>query len=169
MELCKDELPHDELAPFSVFARVMSGNSEFFAVWGNMKPSVEDNGYATLLSIRANKCRSSDLEIVLITVPPKNGYDGAASNIALPGPGSPLVGVPPDCKYVFRSAEEERLTRDFVKDAIARAIKAYGGDAPFKKAACTPDVDASLSQMGYIVVEKELEAYCAAPPARPVP
>jgi len=156
--------------PLSLYAYIRGGNSEYFAVWGNTPPGVEDNGFATLLSVHGNQCRASDLEIVLITVPPKDGYHGTTSSeLELPGPDSPFVGVPPNRDYVFRSAREEHLTRDFIKDAIRRAVKAYGGNAQFRRAACKPQVEADLSQIAYIIPRYELKAYCAAPPARPVP
>ena len=63
-----------------------------------------------------------------------------------------------DCYYVLRSAAEEAVLRSLVKDAIERAIKAYGSQALFGKKACTPSQLAGSESTA--VVLQELEKFC---------
>ncbi len=99
-----------------------------------------------------------------MALPPKNGYHAPASKEALPWFDSPNECINGQCHLVFRSFNEEQLMRNFVKDAIQRAITAYGGDTAFRSQACKPKEDKELSDSGYTVVLQELKAYCSKAP-----
>jgi len=169
-DVCKRELGKYETDPFLVYAHIKVGNYEYFAEWGtNTRRDLDQYDQATLLTIHGDKCKASDLDDTLLAVPPQKGYSGDSSGVRLPGPDSPLEGSPPNRSYVFRSSQEEVLLRDFVRDAIRHAVKAYGGDAPFRAAACTAKVEAQLSDSGYVIVLQELKAYCTMPPTKGAP
>jgi hypothetical protein len=147
--------------PFQVFAYLRIGDNEYYAEWGYItRRDLEEYDRASLLMIHGNVCKVWDIEDTLVAVPPQKGYSGTASEDGLPGPGSPTENTPLVRYTVFRSAKEENLFREFVRDAIQRAIKAYGGVTPFKAKACSPKVETQLSDYGYPIVLQELKNYC---------
>lgn len=54
--------------------------------------------------------------------------------------------------------------RSFVKDAIQRAIAAYGDDALFRAQACTLKEEKELSDGRMVIVLQEFKAYCSKAP-----
>jgi hypothetical protein len=156
-QLCKKVLTGWK-DPFTVYAYVKSGEYEYYAVWGT--GGDEEYDRAAALEIRGNVCRRTDLEQVLDAQPPRNGYHGEPSVIGLPWDDSPFEGAPPNRITVFRSAKEETLFREFVRDAIQRAVKAYGGDKSFRSQVCKSKVEAEISQTGDLFVLQEVRAYC---------
>jgi hypothetical protein len=152
--------------PFVVYAHIRKSSYEYYAEWGtnkNRKDDEYDQG-ATLLEIHGRECKSWELEGTLMAVPPRNGYHGSTSEARLPGDDSPTEDSPLVRHFVFRSAEEESLLREFIRDTIYRAIKTYGGDTPFRAVACKPQEE--LTDSGFIVVLQELKSYCSRAPGK---
>lgn len=158
--LCKLELIESD--PFRVFAYIESGAYRYYAVWGQ---STDEYDRARALEIRGNICTVHDLENVLGVYTPKQGYHDKSLAAQLPWDDGPYEGVPPDRHRVFSSVEEEDLLRQFVRDAIRRGVKAYGGDENFSAQACKSSVEDFLTQAGYPIVLQELKKYCASSPA----
>ena len=149
----------------AVFARIRSGESEYFAnmgVWNSKE--VEDVNEGDLIRIQGNKCMMFDIGGALMALPPTNGYKATTSRDTLPWFDSPNECVNGICHLVFRSSSEELLMRRFVKDAIQHAIKAYGSDALFRAQACKPEEEKELSDSGYVIVLQELKTYCSKVP-----
>jgi hypothetical protein len=149
-----------------IYARIKSGESEYLANMGFWHTNAEEYNNGELIRIQGNKCKLFDIGGALMALPPKNGYHPAPSKIELPWFDSPNECTNGQCHLVFRSANEELLLRSFVKDAIQRAITAYGGDAPFRTQACKPKEEKELSDDGYIIVLQELKAYCSTVPGK---
>jgi hypothetical protein len=145
-----------------IYARVRLGDSEYLAERGNISdPEEEAMNIGDIIWIRGNSCQPLGIDLTLSSLPPKNGYRAAASKDTFPNQDSPNECVPGQCHYVFRSAQEEELLHNFVRDAIQRAIKAYGGDSSFRAHACKPEEEKELSEAGYVIVLQELRAYCS--------
>ena len=149
--------------PLIVHAHVKGGGGEYYAVWDDSSNNDEYYG-GSILEIRGGACKGYDLEKVLATHTPRSGYRGISHEVGFPGDDAPIEGKPPNQVWVFRSAEEENLFREFVRDAIRRDVKAHGGDIPYRLQACKPSVETNLSQAGYVVVLQELKAYCSKAP-----
>ena len=161
-QLCKREL-NGWKNPFTVYAHIKSGEYEYYAVW---EDSITEDEYdrARALEIHGNVCRGSDLEQVLAAQPPRNGYHGETSVVKLPWDDSPTEDTALVRLTVFRSVKEESLFREFIRDAIQRGVKAYGGNEPFRSQVCKSKVEADISQAGYVIVLQELKAYCSKVP-----
>lgn len=151
-----------------VYAHVSSKDYEYYAVLDeSMK---EDESYSgSVLEIHTSTCRVMDLDGLLGTCVPGNGYHGASPEVRLLGANGPFEGELPNRVWVFRSVGEENLFREFVRDAIRRDAVAHGGDKPFRSQACKPGGDAVLQNASYPVVLQEFKAYCASAPAGPKP
>ena len=163
-QMCKRELNYQK-EPFTVYARITSGESAYYAVMGANKNDQDDQYYGgVLLEIHANLCRGLDLERVLGFRPPRGGYRGESTPNGVLGDGAHFEGVPPNRHYVFKSAAEESLLRDLIKDAIHRDAEAHGGDKNFRSQACKASVEAQLLQADYPIVLQELKTYCGSSP-----
>ena len=80
-------------------------------------------------------------------------------------PGRPPIcpqGPAGDCYYDLRSADNERVLRGLTRDAIQRAIKAYGAEAQFKKYACSPSEISGLWEVP--IVRQELQKFGSSSP-----
>jgi len=148
-----------------IYAEVQVGDSVYLAEMGHYSDAERENSFniGDIIWVQGNKCQPLGIDLTLSALPPKSGYRAATANQTFPGPDSPHECVPGQCHYVLRSADEEHILRGFVKDAIQRAITAYGGDASFRAQACKPEEEEELSEAGYIIVLQELRAYCSAP------
>ena len=144
-----------------IYAHIILGNSKYLANMGIWHSNVEEYDSGELILVYGDKCQSFDLEWTLMALPPKDGYQATESKETFPGRDSPQECVQGQCHPVFRSANEELLLRNFVKDAIQRAIKAYGSDALFRAQACKPEEEKELSDSGYVIVLQELRTYCS--------
>ena len=140
-ETCKGRLGNDEIDPFTVYAHIKTSNYEYYVEWGDVRRGHEEYDRASLLMIHENKCKNLDLETTLGMIPANGGYSATA-------------------------AQEEQLVRPLIKDAIKRAITAYGGDAPFRALACKPEEEKVLSEAGFVIVRQELRAYCSSVPGK---
>ena len=152
----------------TIYAHIRSGGADYFAIMGDYSSNVEEYNVGEIVDIQGNKCQILDIEATLSTVPPKNRYRAAAFKETFPGPSSPeeCVPEPRQCHYVFRSANEELLLRNFVKDAIQRAITSSGGDAPFRAQACKPEEEKALLDDGFVLVLQEIKNYCSNVPGK---
>jgi hypothetical protein len=163
-QVCKKVLTLQK-GPLIVYAHIKGAEYDYYAVWD--ESSNRDEYYeGSILEIRGGLCKGYDLEPLLATHVPRNGYRGGSHEAGLPGDDAPIEGTPPNQVWVFKSAEEEDLFRQLVRDAIQRDAKAHGGDIPYRLQACKPSVEANLSQAGYVVVLQELKAYCSQTPQK---
>ena len=129
--------------PISIFAKVRVGDSDFFAVADSGPPSEYYAG--ELIQIRGTHCNLSDLDAALSSVP-----------------GMPAHEICVDSDCALRSQAEEDALRSLVRDAIRRAVDAYGSDASFRKVACKTEVGVTLAEPGgYPIVAEELKSYCS--------
>jgi hypothetical protein len=119
-----------------IFARVRSGETEYIASMGYFDSTIEEYNSGEILEVRGNKCKTLDLEATLSIVPANGRYSATA-------------------------AQEKQLVRPLIKDAIRRAAAAFGGDLPFRAQACKPEEEKVLSEAGFVIVRRELKAYCS--------
>lgn len=161
-QMCKKALGLQDGTP-RVYAHASSKEYEYYAIFDE---SMKDDEYygGSVLEIHGTTCRGMDLEGLLGTRVPRNGYHGASPEVRLLGSDGPLEGTLPNRVWVFRSRGEEKLFREFVRDAIRRDVIAHGGDKPFRSQACKPSDEAQLLQAVYPIVLQELKAYCASSP-----
>jgi hypothetical protein len=165
--LCAKELSgeHDS----TIYAHIRSGGAEYFAVMGYFNSSTDEYNEGEILEIQGNKCQQLDLGWTLMSRPPRNGYSNGAYKETFPGNDSPReCSASVECHPVFRSANEELLLGNFVKDAIQRAVASSGGDAPFRAQACKPEEEKALLDTGFIVVLQEIKNYCSNIPGKSV-
>lgn len=148
---------------FWTFAQFRSGTSEYFIVMG-VRPGQDGDSFGAALQIDGSKCQAEDSTWMLSGTPPQNGYSHPTTAAQFPGFGAAKVcphGPVGDCLYRLRSAEEEATLRGLVRDGIERAIKAYGGEAQFRKKGCAPAQVAGNASTP--VVQQELERFCSKP------
>jgi hypothetical protein len=162
IEMCAKELSGEKYR--RIYARIRSGESEYLANMGVWNSNIEDYNEGDLILIKNNKCEMFGIGGALMALPPKNGYHKTTSKDTLPWFDSPNECVNGQCHLVFRSIQEEQLMRSFVRDAIQRAITAYGGDVHFRVQACKPEEEKELSEAGFSIVLQELKAYCSKAP-----
>lgn len=145
--------------PIRIYAYASGNGFQYYAIFADgMKGDESYDG--SVLELHGSECDDMDLEGMLLTHIPKDGYPWAPPEVRLLGDSGPSEGTPPNRVPVLRSAGEEKLFREFIRDAIQRDVKAYGGEAPYKQQACRQSVFAGLSQVGYVIVLQELKAYC---------
>jgi hypothetical protein len=141
------------------FAQHQSGASEYFVLLGVHNNQDGDSlGFA--VKIEGSNCQESDSLWMLSGVPPKNGYSSETINSQLPGQGAKeICDHKPfgPCYYFLRSPEEEAILRGLIEDGLARAIRAYGGEAQFMKKAC---VSSLIEGNSSLLVQQELIKFC---------
>jgi hypothetical protein len=145
-----------------LYSHHRQGNSEYFIVMSTFR-NQDGDSFGSAIWIQGDKCQIDESKWVLSGVIPENGFSESPASESLPGLDSPVPSVcnsnpSAPCNYTLRSARQEQILRGLVNDAIQRAIKAYGGDAEFRKTACTPKV--LENQVGFPIVQLELQAYC---------
>ena len=92
---------------------------------------------------------------------PAEGYTSQTETGELPGSDASSVcdaGANGQCHYMLRSAEEEAILRDLVRDGISRGMQAWGKER-FRKEACQePELEERNSFTP--IVLKELAKFC---------
>jgi hypothetical protein len=149
-----------------LFAHVKTEQSEYYIVM-DTNPADSGDTFGAAVWVQGSKCRVADSNWVLSGVPPKEGYNNNGGvEERLPGIDAPVpkeCNSGPDelCYYTLRSAGEEAILRSLVKDGFQRAIKAYGGYAPFSKKVCSHGTELHYSL--YPVIQQELQKFCSNP------
>jgi hypothetical protein len=123
-------------------------------------PDQSGDSLGAALEVSDSKCSDGDSLQMLSGFVPSGGYGAGQAPPGLPGEGAKRVCDRPlgPCHYVLRSAKEETILRDLVKDALVRATRAWGGAGVFKQVACKPSVQAGNSSTP--VVQEELARFC---------
>jgi hypothetical protein len=114
--------------------------------------------------IEGSKCKGEDSKWMLSGFVPADGYAESMGATGLPGVGAKRIcdkGPLGDCHYMFRSAAEEEIVRALVVDGIKRGIRAWGGEAQFKRAVCAPDI--LKGQDSTPLVRQALDQFCGVP------
>ena len=158
----KQLCPHFNDGHFWVYAHFRAENGDYYIVMG-IRPDQDSDSLGVALWIEGSKCRGIDSNWML-SGRPKKEYGKAGSLGGLPGLDAPRIcphGPAGDCYYDLQSADNERILRGLTGDAIQRAIKAYGGEAQFKKYACSPS---ELSESDAPIVQQELQKFCSSSP-----
>ena len=110
--------------------------------------------------VSGGTCHGEDSKWMLSGLVPVGGYPTPSPPVGLPGLGAPSVcdrGPTGDCHYLLRSAAEEALLRDLVRDALERGIRAWGSAVAFRKAVCRPEV---VGDDLYPVLNQEVSRFC---------
>lgn len=162
--LCAKKL-YPGIPPIYILAHIEAGGYDFYAEKNFLKPGISDNGFGAILQISGKECHVLDLDWTLSGAPPAKGYSNTESNKdTFPGVGAERHCVFGECYYELRSAKEESILKQLVKDAIQRGIRAYGGGEIFRKKVCIAEVQSDLRDSRYVIVLHELESYCSAAP-----
>ena len=153
-ELCNDFRD----GRYWVYAHTRVDRSEYFIVMGITKGQ-EGDSLGNAVWIQDSKCQVGDSLWTLSGVPMKQAYGTGLYKGEMPGIGAPEVcDRQGDCHYNLRSDKEEAILRDIVKDAIQKAVAAYGDEDQFKKKACSPSVVSGDPRTP--VVQQELQKFC---------
>jgi len=149
--------PNYEKGTFWTFAHVQRNSRDYYVVMG-VAPGQDGDSLGAALVVEGSDCTASDSTWMLSGYVPSGGYRAGESSGELPGLGAPKVCADPDsCHYVLRSAEEEGLLRDLVRDALSRGVQAWGEDR-FRKEACTPSIQQANSSTP--IIQQELTKFC---------
>jgi hypothetical protein len=152
--------PDFKEATFWAFAHVQRKTVDYFIVMG-IRPGQDGDSLGAAIAVEGSKCTKEDSTWMLSGLIPKGGY-GAQKSETTPLPGlKGEVCNQGECYYVIKSAEEEALLRDLVRDGLTRAAKAWGGLEQFKKEACRPATLQGNSNTP--VVQLELTNFCNLP------
>jgi len=153
--------PDFEQGTFWTYARIQRGPTEYFVVMG-VRPDQSGDSLGAALEVRDSKCQGGDSTQMLSGFVPSSGYGSGRTPPGLPGVGAKRVcerSAFGPCHYVLRSAEEEAILRDLVKDALMRAERAWGGAGVFRQQVCNPSVQAANSSTP--IVQEELARFCS--------
>jgi hypothetical protein len=145
-----------------VFAHLQTEGADYFIVSG-MIPGRTGDIFGSAYWIKGAECRVTESTWLLSGIPPKSGYGEAKSTKDLPGFDAPDTCNQESlewCHYVLRSEHDENILRGLTRDAIQRGIKAFGGEAEFKKRACSPSLISDISNTP--IVQQELQKFCSA-------
>ena len=153
--------PDFQEGTFWTYAHTQRGPTEYFVVMG-VSPDQSGDSLGAALQVRDSKCQGGDSLQMLSAFVPSGGYGAGRTPPGLPGEGAKRVceRIPfGPCHYVLRSAEEESILRELVKDALIRAERAWGGSGLFKQQACKPS---HLKEIPYMpIVQEELARFCS--------
>jgi hypothetical protein len=147
-----------------VYAHLNSGKYDYYIVMNTSMRNREGDAFGSALWVEGMKCHFDDSNWVLTGVPQKGGYKESDIAEKLPGfavhppMACNLPGQDRFCYYTLQSSIEEKILRGLVKDAISRAIHAYGGESLFRQKACTSHTVAGVEQ--YPIVQEELQSFC---------
>jgi len=153
--------PDFEQGTYWTYAHTQRGPTEYSVVMG-VSPDQSGDSLGAVLAVTGSKCDGRDSLQVLSGFVPSGGYGAGRTPPGLPGEGAKRVceRIPfGPCHYELRSAEEEAILRGLVKDALARATRAWGGAGAFKQQACKPSVQAENSSTP--IVREELARFCS--------
>jgi hypothetical protein len=146
-----------------LFAHVRSEGSDYYVIMST-SPGQDGDSFGTAVWIEGSKCHVTESKWVLSGVPPSKGYSDAHGVEKLPG-----IDVPSPktcnsdayavCNYTLQSALEEEILRGLVKDALRKAVRAYGGKTLFGGSACSRGIISGNS--GSPIVQQELQMFCS--------
>ena len=146
------------------FAHVRKGGAEYFVEMVIPHEGEDNEGrgdvFGGAVVVSSGTCHGEDSKWMLSGLVPVGGYPTPSKPVSLPGLGAPSVcdrGPTGDCHYLLRSAAEEALLRDLVRDALDRGIQAWGSAAAFRKAVCRPKV---VGDDFYPVLNQEVSRFC---------
>ena len=152
--------PGYERGIFWVYAHIKRAFGDYYVVMG-VTPGQNGDSLGAALLIKDGQCRVEDSTRMLSGFVPDRGYRPEANSGTLPGLGAPQLcnqGPFGDCHYVLRSADEEDVLRDLVRDALGRGARAWGEATQFKAAVCNPALREAASSMP--IVQQELTRFC---------
>jgi len=146
-----------------LFSHLKTDRSDYYIVMG-WSYDQEGDSFGNAVWTMGNSCSIAETGWVLSGIPSPSGYSSTNVHEKLPGLGVPApksCQSDPQavCNYQLRSAHEEFIIRGLVRDAIQRASKAYGGEAQFKKKACSPYTIKANSYSP--IVQQELRQFCS--------
>ena len=149
-----------------LYAHLKYGKSDYYIVMST-SPDQDGDSFGTAVWFDGSKCRMDEAKWTLSGVIPRDGYKGTGDLEKMPGLDMPTPSAcnsdpSAPCYYTLQSARQQEILSSLIRDAIQRAIKAYGGDAPFRKKACTTKV--LNDNLSYPIVKRELQAYCSKNP-----
>jgi len=144
-----------------VFAHVKDATGDAYILLAS--PPNDPTGAPIGVTMRIDKsgCTAEKSVWTLSGQAPSGTYVMAKASFSLPGNQAPKLcdaGAADSCHYMLRSADEERMLRALVDDAVLRATRAWGGLARFKDKACTPSV--MRNNDDYPVVRARLSQLC---------
>jgi hypothetical protein len=151
-----------------IFAHAKSRDSDYYVVkgWSPCKEGCGDN-FGSALWVHGAQCQWDESNWTLSGVPSKDAYQDSSAAEGLPGMNVKAPDVcnsqsnSSRCHYTLRSAHEEAILRELVRDAIQRGIRAFGGERYFRMQVCTPQEQPDNS--GYPIMQEELRTFCAKP------
>jgi len=153
--------PSYEKGTFWTYAHVKRGSVDYFVVMG-IRPGQDGDSFGAAVAVEGTDCEQEDSLRMLSGFVPQGGYGQGQKEIALPGLDASEVCDQGECHYVFRSAAEEGLLRDLVRDALTRGAKAWGDAERFKSEVCKPSVQEANKRTP--IVLEELKEFCGVHP-----
>ena len=117
-----------------LFAHTHRKSGDYYVVMG-VVPGQSGDSLGIALWVRDPECDAEDSLWMQSGFSPAEGYTSIPYSGELPGMGAQKACNNGDCHYVLRSAEEEAILRDLVRDAISRGIQVWGEER-FRKEAC---------------------------------
>jgi hypothetical protein len=140
-----------------IFAHTQRKSGDYYVVMG-VVPKQSGDSLGIALWVRDSECDGEDSLWMQSGFPPAEGYTSIPYSGELPGLDARKDCNRGDCRYVFRSAEEEAILRDLVRDGISRGVQALGRER-FRKEACqTSELKETNSSTP--IVQKELTEFC---------
>jgi len=157
-QICRD---YDK-GTFWTYAHAKRESEDYYVVMG-VRPGQTGDSFGAAVVVVGSDCADQDSLWMLSGIVPAGGYSPKAEYVGLPGlDAKEVCDQMANCHYVLRSAAEEAILRDLVRDGISRAVKAWGGADRFKKEACKPSVLTGHSDTP--IVQDELTKFCIGRP-----
>ena len=148
-----------------IFAHTHRQSGDYYVVLGvgqGRDNTGRGDPLGVTLVVDGSECSGMDSTGMLSGFVPENGYNLEEKPVYPPqfiGTEACEEGELGPCHYILQSAEEEAIIRELAKDGIQRGIKAFGGKAAFKKAACTRNIIEANSNTP--IVQQELRRFCS--------
>lgn len=151
-----------------IYAYAKEPSGEYYVTAG-LSPGQDGDSFGSVLRVNGNKCDVDEAKWTLSGHVPAGGYPrNSITHGKLLGDNEPQIcHDDPDfphnldyqgCYYMLRSAEEEKVLQDLASDALARGVRAFGGEAQFKKHVC---VSSNIKGNWYTpVIQQALIKFC---------
>jgi len=149
-----------------VFAHVKKYGADYYIVM-SWNPNQDSDSLGAAVRIAGNACEEDAASNMFTGFVPKGGYIAEKSVLPprLPGVGAPWIRNDGDTQgnyhYEFRSAAEEEVFRDLIRDGEAQGERVWGA-ARFKAEACQPENSKDDLDKFVPVYMEELRRYCRA-------
>jgi hypothetical protein len=153
---------------FWTFAHFQEDGKNYYVVLG-VQPDQDGDSLGSAVEIAGSKCQEEDSTWLFSGFIPEGGFSTYSGSLQMPGLNAKRIcdhGSLGNCHYLLRSVAEKQIIQGLVEDGLMRGIRAWGGEAQFKKAVCAPGT--ALNDSATPIVTQILGKFCGVPHPRSI-